>query len=147
MGSAMKTKSQIAHKRTLVRGVVLVILALVSCTASSAQRQKWSAQQANDWYKQQPWLVGSNYVPATAINELEMWQEDSFDPQRIDRELGWAESIGMNTMRVFLHDLLWKDPERLQTPHRYIPHHLSQAWYQADVCSLRFLLGSKPTAR
>ena len=110
----MKTKSQIAHKRTLVRGVVLVILALVSCAASSAQRQKWSAQQANDWYKQQPWLVGSNYVPATAINELEMWQEDSFDPQRIDRELGWAESIGMNTMRVFLHDLLWKDPERFK---------------------------------
>jgi hypothetical protein len=107
----MKTTSQTAHKRTLVRGVALLILALVSCTAGSAQRQKWSAQQANDWYKEQPWLVGSNYVPATAINELEMWQADSFDPQRIDRELSWAESIGMNTMRVFLHDLLWKDPE------------------------------------
>jgi len=41
-----------------------------------------------------------------------MWQTETFDPQRIDVELGWAESIGLNTMRVFLHDLLWQqDPE------------------------------------
>lgn len=40
-----------------------------------------------------------------------MWQADTFDPKRIDLELGWAESLGMNTMRVFLHDLLWQqDP-------------------------------------
>src|SRR5678815_2221772 len=108
MGSAMKTKSLRLHKRTLVRSLAALILAVVSCTATWAQHQKWSEQQAKDWYKQQPWLVGSNYVPATSINELEMWQEDSFDPQRIDREFSWAESIGMNTMRVFLHDLLWK---------------------------------------
>ena len=37
-----------------------------------------------------------------------MWQAATFSPKRIDTELGWAESIGMNTMRVFLHDLLWK---------------------------------------
>ena len=64
-----------------------------------------------EWYSAQPWLVGANYVPATAINELEMWQADTFDPARIDLELGWAEAIGMNTMRVFLHDLAWQqDP-------------------------------------
>jgi len=68
--------------------------------------QRWSADKANAWYQQQPWLVGANYIPASAINELEMWQADTFDPQRIDKELGWAEGIGMNTMRVFLHDLL-----------------------------------------
>ena len=69
---------------------------------------RWTEQAAQDWYAKQPWLVGSNYIPATAINELEMWQADSFDPKRIDLELGWAESIGFNTMRVFLHDLLWQ---------------------------------------
>ena len=74
--------------------------------------ERWSEQATKDWYAKQPWLVGANYIPASAINELEMWQADSFDPQRIDTELGWAESIGFNTMRVFLHDLLWKqDPE------------------------------------
>jgi hypothetical protein len=52
--------------------------------------------------------VGTNYIPATAINQLEMWQADTFDPQRIDTELGWARSLGMNTVRVFLHDLLWR---------------------------------------
>jgi hypothetical protein len=73
-----------------------------------AETQRWSAEKANAWYQQQPWLVGSNYIPANAINELEMWQAESFDPQQIDKELGWAEAIGMNTMRVFLHDLPWK---------------------------------------
>jgi hypothetical protein len=69
---------------------------------------RWSEKAAADWYAKQPWLVGSDYIPATAINELEMWQADTFDPHRIDLELGWAESIGLNTMRVFLHDLLWQ---------------------------------------
>jgi hypothetical protein len=69
---------------------------------------RWGEEQARDWYAKQPWLVGSNYIPSNAINELEMWQAESFDAQRIDRELGWAESIGLNTMRVFLHDLPWQ---------------------------------------
>jgi hypothetical protein len=52
--------------------------------------------------------LGSNFIPASAINQLEMWQAASFNPQEIDQELGWAEGVGMNTMRVFLHDLLWE---------------------------------------
>lgn len=68
----------------------------------------WTVDRANDWYAKQPWLVGSNFIPSTAINELEMWQADTFDLSTIDRELGWAQSLGMNTMRVFLHNLLWK---------------------------------------
>ena len=85
----------------------ILFLFLVSCLAA-AQTARWSEQKANDWYAQQPWLVGSNYIPKSAINELEMWQADTFDPAEIDKELGWAESLGMNTMRVFLHDLLWQ---------------------------------------
>jgi hypothetical protein len=71
----------------------------------------WSAEKANEWYKNQPWLVGADYIPASAINQLEMWQADTFDAGTIDKELGWAEGIGMNTMRVFLHSLAYKaDP-------------------------------------
>ncbi len=77
-------------------------------TISEALRQRWTFERANGWYAGLPWLVGANFVPSTAINQLEMWQEDTFDPARIDLELGWAERLGMNTMRVFLHDLLWK---------------------------------------
>jgi hypothetical protein len=89
-----------------IRMLVLIATALSATTAFSEAR--WSEQKANEWYAHQPWLVGSNYVPKSAINELEMWQEASFDPAQIDKEFGWAEAMGMNTMRVFLHDLLWR---------------------------------------
>jgi hypothetical protein len=78
----------------------------------AAARDRWSPSQAAEWYDRQPWRVGSNYTPATAINQLEMWQAETFDPVTIDRELGWAQMLGMNTMRVFLHNLLWEqDPK------------------------------------
>ena len=69
---------------------------------------RWSRERANEWYEAQPWLVGCNFVPSTAINQLEMWQEESFDLATIDRELGWAAGLGFNTMRVYLHDLVWQ---------------------------------------
>jgi len=84
--------------------LILVVTSAVAQTPSS----RWSEKQARDWYGGQPWLVGSNFLPASAINELEMWQAETFDAAEIDKELGWAEGLGMNTMRVFLHDLLWK---------------------------------------
>jgi hypothetical protein len=84
------------------------ILLLAANFAAAAPPQPWSQKSAHRWGAKQPWLVGANYIPANAINELEMWQGGSFDPQQIDKELGWAAAIGMNTMRVFLHDLLWQ---------------------------------------
>jgi len=91
------------NKIMMVFGVLCLLGA-----GSQAQTDRWSEKQAADWYAKQPWLVGSNYIPANAINELEMWQADTFDPKRIDLELGWGEAIGLNTMRVFLHDLPWQ---------------------------------------
>ena len=73
--------------------------------------QQWEKSQAEAWYKKQPFFVGANFNPSTAINQLEMWQADSFDPETIKRELGYAKKLGMNMMRVYLHDLLWQqDP-------------------------------------
>lgn len=71
--------------------------------------EKWNKEKAWSWYQEQPWLVGANYIPANAINQLEMWQRETFNPEQMEKELGWAENIGMNTMRVYLHDLLWRD--------------------------------------
>ncbi len=87
---------------------LLSILMATLVSSASSQTARWSEQKANQWYAHQPWLVGSNYIPKSAINELEMWQAPTFDPLEIDKELGWAEAMGMNTMRVFLHDLLWQ---------------------------------------
>ena len=70
--------------------------------------EQWTPQQAWNWYNQQPWMIGSNFTPSTAINQLEMWQAETFDPMTIERELGWAQSLGLNTVRTYLHDLLWE---------------------------------------
>ena len=90
-----------------------VITGLFFSIAGHAQKERavWSKEKANDWYKQWSWLSGSDFIPSSAINQLEMWQAETFDSTAIDRELGFAESIGMNTMRVFLHHLAWQiDP-------------------------------------
>jgi hypothetical protein len=92
---------------SIVFGLSLLATAALAQQAP-VETNRWTQERASQWYANQPWLVGSNYIPANAINELEMWQADTFDPKRIDMELGWAEGLGMNTMRVFLHDLLWK---------------------------------------
>ena len=100
------------HKNSFsqTRILTLIFALLLGFSGVAAQtNQKWTEAKANDWYKQQPWLVGANFVPASAINELEMWQADTFDLKRIDLELSWAEKIGMNTMRVFLHDLAYEE--------------------------------------
>ncbi len=88
----------------------MVCFSLPSLAAPEGDR--WPAEKANAWYAQQPWLVGANFIPSNAINELEMFQAATFDPAINERELGLAESIGMNTARVFLQDQLWEqDPE------------------------------------
>jgi len=90
---------------------LILCLALLALAAPANAREVWTRDQANQWYGKQKWLVGSNYIPADAINQLEMWQADSFNPAQIDKELGWAQGLGMTTMRVFLHDALWsQDP-------------------------------------
>lgn len=33
------------------------------------QNQRWSQEKANSWYSTQPWLVGCNFQPSTAINQ------------------------------------------------------------------------------
>src|ERR1700685_4112803 len=96
--------------------IALLTIAFLLCgrtfgveSANSPVSGRWTPDRAQAWYDSQPWLVGANFVPSTAINQLEMWQVDTFDPATIDRELGYAQSIGMNTMRVFLHDLAWRE--------------------------------------
>jgi hypothetical protein len=91
-----------------MKKILLLACALAVWGAPAQARDIWSKADANAWYGQQKWLVGSNYIPADAINQLEMWQAGSFDPAQIDKELGWAQGMGMTTMRVFLHDALWQ---------------------------------------
>lgn len=110
-------------------GILLLVL-LVSCGEQQKKAQetkkttsiheRWSKEKAQLWGENQPWLRGANFNPSTAINQLEFWQEDTFDPATIDKELGWAEEIGLNCMRVYLHHVAWETDkmgfkERLKT--------------------------------
>lgn len=94
---------------TLALTFTLLFTTLASAQSdhTSGEAPRWSIEKANSWYAKQPWYTGFNYAPGYAINQIEMWQEDTFDPQAIDRELGWAEDIGFTMARVYLHNLLW----------------------------------------
>ena len=109
------TDSEMMPIRKVLHMATLLIL--TTACASSAPRvepsmqalvAQWSRERARAWADSTGWLVGSNFGPSTASNQLEMWQAATFDPTTIDRELGYAESLGFNTMRVFLHHLLWQ---------------------------------------
>ncbi len=97
-------------KKILTELLSFTLLALlISCVDSPIiHHEKWSEQDANDWYKNVGWKSGANFLPSSAINQLEMWQADTFDPVTIERELEWAKEIGFNSMRVYLHNLAWE---------------------------------------
>ncbi|MBK1879760.1 cellulase family glycosylhydrolase [Pelagicoccus mobilis] len=103
-----------------LKTICVSLLALGTLATSGRANEKystpvpgrWDADRVNAWYSELPWLVGCNYYPATAINQIDMWQASTWDPKRIDLELDWASGIGMNTLRVYLHDLVWEDDEQ-----------------------------------
>ena len=96
--------------------VICIIVTFISCQTKQKSSEKsnintsqrWAEQKVNEWYQEQGWLVGANFVPSSAINQLEMWQTETFDTTGIERELKLANELGFNTMRVFLHHLLWE---------------------------------------
>lgn len=90
----------------------IVCLPLLPRVGAAEVPGRWSAEQSTAWQAKTGWLVGCNYAPAYAINPLEMWQADTFDAAAIDHELGLAESLGFNSLRVFLHDLAWRQDPR-----------------------------------
>jgi hypothetical protein len=95
--------------------LILIVIITGSCRTNKPNEKTnntsssvWSTEKAQSWSKNLPWLRGSDFIPSSAINQLEMWQPETFDPVTIDRELGWAEKIGLNCMRVYLHHLAWE---------------------------------------
>ena len=57
------TNEHTMHGRRLV--VILAVLCTVTLVAQApATSGRWSEARAAQWYATQPWLVGSNYIPA-----------------------------------------------------------------------------------
>lgn len=115
-------------------------LSVSSADDNTATSTRWPAQRANDWANQTGWLVGCNYIPSTAINQLEMWQANTFDPKTIDRELGWAQQLGFTGIRVFLHNLLWQQDAKgfLNRMDQFLDladkHHIKATFVLFDSC-------------
>ena len=96
---------RIAAQSLRIASSIAILVICICSSAVSWSQERWTVEQAKKWQEERGWLVGANYLPAYAINQLEMWQIGTYDPERIDKELGWAQSLGFNSMRVFLHDL------------------------------------------
>lgn len=96
-------------KQAIVFFCIVSLWTDIGCNAvGGINAPRWSEEKADKWYRKQGWQVGCNFIPSTAVNQLEMWQAQTFDAETIDRELGWAASIGFNSVRVYLHDLAWQ---------------------------------------
>jgi hypothetical protein len=132
-------KKYIGMKKIFIAIITIVTLANGS-VYSQAARNVWSKEQANEWYAKQGWVRGCNFIPSTAINQLEMWQKETFDPITIDRELGYAEGIGLNATRVFLHHVAWQvDPSGFKSRMKqYLTiadkHHIKTLFVFFDDC-------------
>ena len=96
-------------KLTNLLSFTFLSLIFIQCqqTPSQDTEKRWNEDRAWQWHNENGWMIGSNFNPSTSINQLEFWQEDTYDKETIDRELGWSAELGMNTHRVYLHNLLW----------------------------------------
>jgi Domain of unknown function (DUF4380)/Cellulase (glycosyl hydrolase family 5) len=95
--------------------IAALLLSPLATLRAADALERWPAAKVNEWYAAQPWLVGCNFLPSTAVNDVEMWQAESFDAATIERELGWAHDLGFNTVRVFLNYVVWEaDAEGLK---------------------------------
>ena len=96
-------------KLTNLLSFTFLSLIFIQCqqTPSQVTEKRWSEERAWQWHNENGWMIGSNFNPSTSINQLEFWQEDTYDKETIERELGWSAELGMNTHRVYLHNLLW----------------------------------------
>ena len=92
--------------RTVVY-IFLFALIFTQCQKPDPIGTRWSEAKAWEWQKEQGWMAGANFNPSTAINQLEFFQESTFDRETIDRELAWSAELGMKIHRVYLHNLLW----------------------------------------
>ena len=94
-------------KYLLILSIFFLIFIQCQQAPTSPLNLRWSEERAWDWKEENGWMVGTNFNPSTSINQLEFWQENTYDAETIERELEWSAELGMNLHRVYLHNLLW----------------------------------------
>jgi len=127
-------------KLSAVLGVFFVMTSLNSALNAADPAKPWPAEKAVEWQRIHPWLVGFNYIPSKEINQLEMWQADTFDLATNDKELGLAEDLGFTCMRVFLHHIPWQQDREgfLKRIDQFLglceKHHIGVMFVPLDSC-------------
>lgn len=142
------------YKKLMIAALSFLLTGATQTGMAQQRTKPWTKEQANAWYANVKWTAGANYISSNAINQLEMWQAESFDSTLIDRELGYAEGIGMGVMRVYLHHLAWQaDKEgfkrRMNT---YLTiadrHHIKTIFVFFDDCWVdTYKIGKQPAPK
>ena len=94
---------------------LLAVLVMLGSCGSRKVADRWTAARANAWYAELPWMAGCDYITSDAINQIEMWSGDTYNAAQIDKEMAWAEELGLNTMRVYLSSVVYEnDPDGMK---------------------------------
>jgi endo-1,4-beta-mannosidase len=86
-----------------------LVWALVAAVGAAGAAARWTEERAQAWWTDVGWLAGANFAPRVAVNQIDMWRAPTFNASVMAEELSWAQSLGFNSMRVFLHDSLWRE--------------------------------------
>lgn len=131
--------------------LLLFLVVLFNVQLIAQPHSVWTEIQAKKWQANNGWLIGCNYIPHTAANQLEMWQEDTFAPKTINIELEWAEELGFNYLRVFLHHKAWEQDKEgfFQRVEEFLDiaekHHIKVMLVFFDDCwNATYKIGTQP---
>ncbi len=89
-------------RRTIAIPLSALLALIASFCAAAAPEDRALKYPFGDF----SWMHGANYTPSYASTDVETWL--NYDPDVVDRELGYAERIGLNCVRVFLQSLVYE---------------------------------------
>ncbi len=96
------------RKNTLITKIIALAVSLFLFSTCVFAREVWTDEQAKQWIAKQKYRAGVNYIPSYAVNQIELWQKETFDIKTIDREFALMRATGFNAVRVFLSDLVFE---------------------------------------
>ena len=81
---SITSQSDATNDRHDMKKILVLLTAAVLCSLTLSAKKpvntQWTPEQARAWWAETEWPVGCCYVPTYAINQFEMWQEDTFNP-------------------------------------------------------------------
>ena len=72
---------------------------------------RWPEERIWRWWNDLGPIKGVNYIPRNAVNSIDFWLAETFDPDLIAEELQWARQAGYNALRVQLQYVVWANDE------------------------------------